>query len=104
VVDIIKRRVYIGLTDPILAGSRLRPATSSRPTFLENFPLAAGGIIRILNSYPAFTLSLALFNSHDQHEVSSLNVQKSCHCHNMKIKSFVVLPIAISFIIMAFLA
>ena len=102
--------------EPILAGLRLPVvfATLCRPALLENVPLAAGGILRNLLAtsirIPVF-FTLALINSHDQHEVSSWNndfakiLSLSQHDSLIFQKiAFVVLPIAISIIIMAYLA
>jgi hypothetical protein len=59
--------------EPILAGARLRVvfATSRRPAFWANFPLAAGGILRNLLVAQLVSCFEIGFNSFDQHEIST---------------------------------
>ena len=84
-------------------------STVTQPAFLENVPLAAGGILRNLlatSTRILLFLTLDLINSHDQHEVSSWNndfakiLSLSQHDHLI----FQKIGIAVSIIIMAFLA
>ena len=83
-------------------------STVTQPAFLENVPLAAGGILRNLlatSTRILLFLTLDLINSHDQHEVSSwnndfakiLSLSQLDHLIFQKI-GFVMLPIAVSII------
>ena len=72
-----------------LAGTRLR-ARSNRPAFLENFVLAAGGILHkilVTQLAAAFTLPLIATISM-KFRLETWILQKSCHIHNKTINSF----------------